>query len=142
MMGYEVSEGTFRSCADYKIYFEDEYSEKTFKSILREIRDHKPFSYEVCEGILERTCVLPEGVLKQSEPKRLWKAGSTCVYIKRPIPCTTEYTDVMELTVDEAVSWYKDWTKHLNDYHSDVFTVYGNGLFYKKDGEWIRYKVE
>lgn len=141
MMGYEAPDGTFWSCEgkDYKIYFEDEYSEKTFKNIIREIKEHKSFSDELCEDLLERTCVLPEEALKQ---KRLWKARSTCVYTRLPIPCKTDYTDVRELTVDEAVSWYKDWAKHLNDYHSDAFTVYSNGLFYKKDGEWLRYEVK
>ena len=79
---------------------------------------------------------------KSKSEKRLWKARSFCIYNRLPIPSTTSYTDTMELTEDEAVSWYKDWAKHLNDYHSDVFTVYSSGLFYKKDGEWIRYMID
>jgi hypothetical protein len=48
----------------------------------------------------------------------------------------------MELTVDEAVSWYKDWVVHLNDYDRATFTAHPRGLFYKKDGEWVRYKAK
>lgn len=74
--------------------------------------------------------------------KHLWKARATCIYKHLPIPSTTQYTDIRELTVDEAVSWYKDWEKHLNDYGCDAYTIYAMGLFYKKDGEWVRYEVK
>lgn len=78
----------------------------------------------------------------RGKEKRLWKAASTCIYKRLPIPSTTQDTDVRELTVDEALSWYKDWGKHLNDYGCDaVYTLYAMGLFYKKDGEWVRYEV-
>lgn len=84
---------------------------------------------------------LNERMEKSNTETRLWKAQSVCIY-KRPImPSKAKDTDVMELTVDEAVSWYKDWGKHLNDYYCDIFTVYPTGLFYKKDGEWVRYEA-
>jgi hypothetical protein len=73
--------------------------------------------------------------------KRLWKAKSTYVCKRGILPGETTYTDVRELTVDEAVSWYTDWAKHLNDSPNNVFTVYVGGLFYKKDGEWVRYRA-
>lgn len=74
--------------------------------------------------------------------KRLWKARSFCVYKRTPIPDQTVYSDTMELTVDEAISWYKKWAEHLNGYTCDSFTAYSGGLFYKKDGEWIKYLIE
>lgn len=82
--------------------------------------------------------------IQEEEPKtekRLWKAKAFYVCKSAVLPGETKYTDVMEITVDEAVSWYTDWVKHLNDFHGNVFTVFPGGLFYKKDGEWIRYRV-
>lgn len=81
---------------------------------------------------------------QKEEPKtekRLWKANAVYVCKRVPLPCETKYTDVRELTVDEAVSWYTDWVKHLNDNPNNIHTIFPGGLFYKKDGEWVRYRV-
>lgn len=138
MMNFEVIDRPSWSCKDkdYKIYFEDEYSKDVFRRTITEILNHNSFSHELCEDLLERTCVL------EQKQKRLWRARSVCVCKRLPIPSKKEYTDIRELTVDEAVSWYKDWEKHLNDYHSDAVTIYGNGLFYRKDGMWLLYEVK
>lgn len=114
------------------------FEAKDFNGLLTEFCT---FTYEL--GISDKALDnIMKDYYKSKSEKRLWKARSSCIYNRLPIPSTTSYTDTMELTVDEAVSWYKDWAKHLNDYHSDVFTVYSSGLFYKKDGEWIRYMID
>lgn len=91
--------------------------------------------------LLDCIKVVADAKTEKRTEKRLWKARSFCVY-KLPIQGQTEYSDMMELTVDEAISWYKKWAEHLNEYKCDSFTVYSDGLFYKKDGEWIRYLIE
>lgn len=75
--------------------------------------------------------------------KRFWKARRVCISTIGPIPGATEcYTDTMELTLDEAKYWYKDWAKHLNDARGDKVFYGAIGLFYKEGNEWIRYMVE
>lgn len=75
--------------------------------------------------------------------KRFWKARRVCISTIGPIPGATEcYTDTMELTLDEAKYWYKDWAKHLNDARGDKVFYGASGLFYKEGNEWIRYMVE
>ena len=76
---------------------------------------------------------------KDKEDKRLWKCKELTIY-KEPLSFEESYTDVRELTVDEAVSWCKDRVKQLNDYCHYVCTVYSMGLFYKKGGEWVLYE--
>lgn len=76
------------------------------------------------------------------EEKRLWKARildtpknghSVCFFQKE------YYTDVREMSVKEAIEWYNDLKEHLNDFES-VYDSDGRGLYYKKDGEWVRYE--
>lgn len=85
----------------------------------------------------ERNSVPTKGSLE----KRLWKARildtpknghSVCLFQKE------YYTDVREMSVKEAVEWYNDLKEHLNDYES-VYDSDARGLYYKKDGEWVRY---
>lgn len=72
--------------------------------------------------------------------KRLWKAKLVCISTLSPIPVSEEhYTDTMELTVDEAVDWYRGWAKHLNDSCNDNVFYGVGGLFYKEYNEWIKY---
>lgn len=108
--------------------------------VLRDRLCVNTYDLDISEQALDN--IMKDYKSKSKSEKRLWKARSFCIYNRLPIPSTTSYTDMRELTVDEAVSWYKAWAKHLNDYHSDAFTVYSSGLFYKKDGEWIRYMID
>lgn len=110
-------------------------------STLRERLCFNTYDLDISEQALDKAVEHLKPGSKKAE-KHLWKARVTCIYKHLPIPSTTQYTDIRELTVDEAVSWYKDWEKHLNDYGcDDVYTVYAMGLFYKKDGKWVIYEV-
>ena len=92
---------------------------------------------EYFETVMDCIKVVPDADIE----KRLWKArildtpknkDSICFFQKE------YYTDVREMSVKEAVEWYKDLKEHLNDFES-VYDSDARGLFYKKDGEWVRY---
>jgi hypothetical protein len=112
---------------------------KNFGGLIKELCV-ETYDFAVSQEKLDKAVEHLKSKDKKAE-KRLWKAMSTCIFKQLPIPGTTKYTDVRELTVDEAVDRYKDWAEHLNDYGSDTSTVYAMGLFYKKDGEWVEYEV-
>ena len=115
----------------------------TSKERNKEEKDELPTVNDFCVCVDKLVAKWKEIEKQSKTEKRLWKArildtpknkDSICLFQK-------DYcTDVREMSVKEAVEWYKDLKEHLNDFES-VYDSYARGLYYKKDGEWVRFNV-